>query len=137
MPQEFFVKQNEYHYEIDILKKPIKISKPLYKLRLQFITNDFNKKISDIKKEVDGKEFIFDMTRKLNYNSYHKIIIEDSSIKNKNKVKSSLIRFIFMHIQQSDSEIHIKVLEKNMTDETRENYYYPSFVLDYIKTNNI
>ena len=91
--------------------------------------------ISDIKEELDGKEFIFDMTKKLQRLS--KIVIEDPSIKNKKNVKSSLIRFIILSTQSSDSDMHIKILEKEIPNDVRENYYYSNFFIDSIKKKNI
>ena len=91
--------------------------------------------ISDIKEEVDGKDFIFDITKKLQ--RLTKVVIEDPTIKNKKNVKSSLIRFIIISTQSSDSDMHIKILEKDIPSDVRENYYYSNFFIDSIKKKNI
>ena len=91
--------------------------------------------ISDIKEEVDGKDFIFDITKKLQ--RLTKVVIEDPTIKNKKNVKSSLIRFIIVSTQSSDSDMHIKILEKDIPSDVRENYYYSNFFIDSIKKKNI
>ena len=93
--------------------------------------------VSDIKEEIDGKDFIFEITKKLQRSPLSKIIVENSSIKNKKKVKSSLIRFIILSTQQSDSDMHIRILEKEIPDDVRENYYYSNFFIDSIKKKNI
>ena len=93
--------------------------------------------ISEIKKEIDGKEFMFELIRTFNRKSIGKYIIEDSSIKNKNRIKSTLIRFIILNAQPSESDMHIKISEKHISDQVRENYYYPSFFIDNIKRSNI
>ena len=93
--------------------------------------------ISEVKKEIDGKEFMFEILSNLHRNSLDKIIIEDSSIKNLKKVKSSLIRFVIITTQTSDSDMDIKISEKDITNEARENYYYPNFFIDRIKNRNI
>ena len=93
--------------------------------------------ISGLKTEIDGKEFMFEMLKQIHRNSYHKIMIEDSSIKNKTKIKSSLIRFVLITNESLDNDIHIKIAEKDITNEARENYYYPKFFIDYIKKRNI
>ena len=93
--------------------------------------------ISEIKKEIDGKEFMFELIRTFNRKSIGKYIIEDSSIKNKNRIKTTLIRFIILNAQPSESDMHIKISEKHISDQVRENYYYPSFFIDNIKRNNI
>ena len=93
--------------------------------------------ISEIKKEIDGKDFMFDIFRKMSRNSFEKVIIEDSSITNKNKIKSTLIRFIIISSQNVDNDMHIKLMEKDIPDDVKENYYYPNFFIDSIKQRNI
>ena len=93
--------------------------------------------ISEIKMEIDGKDFLFEILKKITRSPFNKIIIEDSSIKNKKKVKSTLIRFVLITNQTSDSDIHIKISEKDISNEARENYYYPNFFIDSVKQRNI
>ena len=93
--------------------------------------------ISEIEKEIDGKDFMFDIIKKMKRNSIEKVIIEDPSITNKNKIKSTLIRFIIVGSQNTDNDMHIKIMEKDIPDEVKENYYYPKFFVDYIKSRNI
>ena len=72
-----------------------------------------------------------------NYHRISKVIIEDSSIKNKSKIKSSLIRFIIISLQSIDNDIHIAISKKDMPNEVKHNYYYPDNYIDYIKEMNI
>ena len=93
--------------------------------------------ISECKQEIDGKQFIFNVLRKLTRESYSKIIFEDPSIKNYKKIKSSLIRFIMVSNQSSNSDMHIKVSHKDITNGVKENFYYPKFFVDNIKAKDI
>ena len=93
--------------------------------------------ISECKQEIDGKQFMFDVTKKLARTNYSKIIYEDRSIKNLKKVKSSLIRFIIVNCHTSNNDMHIKVSQKEIPNEVKDNYYYPKFFVDNIKAMDI
>ena len=95
----------------------------------------FKVKISNVDMEIDGKEFMFNIKNK--FNSYNKIVIFDPSINDKKNVKSSLIRFIIISTQSTDSNLHIRISEKNIKMDTKENYYYPEFFVDGIRRRNI
>ena len=95
----------------------------------------FKVKISNVDMEIDGKEFMFNIKNK--FNSYNKIVIFDPSINDKKNVKSSLIRFIIISTQSTDSNLHIRISEKNIKMDTKENYYYPEFFVDSIRRRNI
>ena len=91
--------------------------------------------ISIFNNELDGKEFMFKIIEKLQRTK--KIIIEDSSIENKENIKPSLIRFIILSTQDSESDIHIRISKNNIPNEINLNYYYPDFFIDNIKEKNI
>ena len=99
--------------------------------------NIFKINVSNIKNEIDGKEFMFDMISKLTKYSFSKIDIIDNSIKDTKNVISSLIRFVIITTQSADSMLHINISEKNIPEETKENYYYAHFFKDNIKGRNI
>ena len=80
---------------------------------------------------------MFDVTKKLARTNYSKIIYEDRSIKNLKKVKSSLIRFIIVNCHTSNNDMHIKVSQKEIPNEVKDNYYYPKFFVDNIKAMDI
>ena len=92
--------------------------------------------ISKINKDIDSREFIIDIKEILKREEVYKVVIEDPSCKNKKNVKSSLIRFIFVSHINSDNDLVIKILEKEITIEAKENYYYPKFFFDSIKMKN-
>ena len=91
--------------------------------------------ISNINFEIDGKDFMMNVIKKIN--RVTKVVIEDSSIKNKSKIKSSLIRFIIISLQSSENGIHITVSKKDIPEDIKHNYYYPENYYDYIKERNI
>ena len=93
--------------------------------------------ISKLNIEIDGKDFIFSMTKNLVNSTSPKIIIADSSIKDKKKAKSSLIKFIMLSYSNSNSDMHIKVSQKDTPNDVKENYYYPDFFVDSVKHSNI
>jgi hypothetical protein len=93
--------------------------------------------ISKCNMEIDGKDFIFSVTKSLVNSTSPKIIIEDSSVKDKKKAKSSLIKFIMLSTSNSNSDMHIKVSQKEIPNEVKENYYYPNFFVDSVKHSNI
>ena len=91
--------------------------------------------ISNINNEIEGRDFMMNVIKKISRAS--KVVIEDSSIKNKSKIKSSLIRFIIISLQISENGIHITVSKKDIPDDIKHNYYYPENYYDYIKERNI
>ena len=93
--------------------------------------------ISKFNIEIDGKDFIFNLTRKLFNSTFHKIILEDSSVKDKKNVKSSLIKFIILSNTNTNNDMHIKVSQKDAPDDVKKNYYYPNFFVDNIEHLNI
>ena len=93
--------------------------------------------ISKINMEIDGRNFVFNMTKNLVNSTSSKIIIEDSSIKDKKKAKSSLIKFIMLSQSNSNSDMHIKVVQKDTPNDVKVNYYYPDFFIDNVKHSNI
>ena len=93
--------------------------------------------ISKCNLEVDGRDFIFSAVKNLISHTSPKIIIEDSSVKEKKKAKSSLIKFIMLSQSNSNSDMHIKVSQKDTPNDVKENYYYPDFFVDSVKHSNI
>ena len=77
------------------------------------------------------------MTKNLVNSTSPKIIIGDSSVKDKKKAKSSLIKFIMLNYSNSNSDMHIKVSQKDTPNDVKDNYYYPDFFVDSVKHSNI
>ena len=93
--------------------------------------------IPNVEVEIDGKDFMFNIVNKFNRNNISKIVIKDPSVNDKKNVISSLIRFIIVSAQPTDSNLHIKISEKKIPMDAKENYYYPEFFIDSIKRKNI
>ena len=101
--------------------------------------DDFTFKIdlSEVKYPIDGKNFIKWIISERLRIGYRKAIIEDSNIKDMNNVKSSLIRFYILSNQVMVNALKVKVSEKDLPNEVKFNYYYPSFYLDSVDANSM
>ena len=65
-------------------------------------------------------------------------ILEDNSLKDKNKVKSTLIRFVFSKITSSDKKFQAEIRQTNSISRIEKiNYFSPKKVLDTVEGNNI
>ena len=70
-------------------------------------------------------------------NGIKSYVLEDNSIKDKNKVKSTLIRYIFVNESHYDKEFKATLKSKNITNLKKLNYFSPDEIFDEVKENDI
>ena len=91
--------------------------------------------ISDIKHELDKKDFLTEILRKYLLDK-NILTIKDSSFsekKRKRKIKSTLIRFIMLNLTTQHSPMLIQISHKDIPDEVKSNFYHQLSFWDLLK----
>jgi len=70
-------------------------------------------------------------------NGIESYVLEDNSIKDKSKVKSTLIRYIFVNESRFDKEFKAVFKNKNISNLKKLNFFSPDEVYDKVKERNI
>ena len=70
-------------------------------------------------------------------NGIKSYILEENSIKDKSKVKSTLIRYYFVNESQNDKEFKATLMHKNISNLKKLNFFSPEDIFDEVKENNI
>ena len=70
-------------------------------------------------------------------NGIESYVLEDNSIKDKNKVKSTLIRYIFVNESHYDKEFKANLKSKGRSHLKKLNFFSPDEIFDEAKENDI
>ena len=84
--------------------------------------------------EVNENKFIYSLCKK----NKPTIILEDKSVKDRNKVIKTLFRFIFTNKDSNRKPLRASIKKSSqMKDLLKSIYFFPSYIYDQIESNNM
>jgi hypothetical protein len=100
----------------------------LFDKDLNRISGDFIFDVNNIK--MTEGQFIHKVFGKMR--RPRKIIIINKSLKKKIKVKLGLVRYLLFTIDNEENMLKIQISDKNQTNTSKFNFYFPNLSLDYL-----
>ena len=123
------------------IQEIMKINEDINKRKEQKLETEILEKLDERKKteiyevsEKNENSFIYTLPKK----NMHTYILEDSSLKNKNGVKNTFVRFVFLNIDQKSRRFLALIKEKrDILNLEKINFFNPGKILDKTERNNI